>query len=53
MREEISVYDFGSLREAVDFFDSREIAIEYVSIGGAYGGSEPTFDDDPVFYWAV
>ena len=53
MREEMSVYDFGSLKEAVDFFESREVPIEDVSIGGSFGGPEPTFDDDPVFYWEI
>ena len=46
-----NIYSFDTLKEAVDYFESRDIAIEDVSIGGAYGGLEPTEDDTPVFLW--
>ena len=46
-----NIYSFDTLKEAVDFFDKRNIPIEDVNIGGAFGGLEPTEDDDPSFIW--
>ena len=44
-------YSFDTLKEAVDYFDSMGLAMKDVLIGGAFGGVNPTEDDDPVFLW--
>ena len=46
-----SFYDFETLRDAQVFFNRKDIAACDVKIGGAFGLSTPTEDDDPVFMW--
>jgi hypothetical protein len=45
-------YMFDTLQEVIDFFAQIAQARD-VKIGGAFGGSEPTEDDTPVFSWEV
>lgn len=47
----ISFYQFETLQEAVDYFTRENINLIDVKIGGAFGGVEPTSDDDPVFIY--
>lgn len=49
--ETVSVYKFLSLRQAIAFFEARGVDLNTVYIRGAFGGSDPTEDDDPVFTW--
>ncbi len=45
-----SIYDFESLQDALNYFVYVEsVPMDEVKIGGAFGGSTPTEDDDPVF----
>jgi len=46
----VSFYQFDTLQEVIDFFAQIAEARD-VKIGGAFGGSEPTEDDTPVFSW--
>ncbi len=47
----VSAYKFHTLQDAVDFFAKKGLAACDVEIGGAWGLSNPTEDDDPVFFW--
>lgn len=50
---EKSVYDFETLEDVIIFFcDERDIQPSEIEIGEAFGGLNPTEDDDPVFIWA-
>jgi hypothetical protein len=51
MKHTTSVYKFGSLRQIISFFEAKGIDLNTVYVEGAFGGSCPTEDDDPVFAW--
>lgn len=51
-RHQMPFYMFDTLQEVIDFFAQIAQARD-VKIGGAFGGSEPTEDDTPVFSWEV
>jgi hypothetical protein len=47
-----SIYDFATLEDVIVYFnDKRGIQPIDIEIGGAFGGPNPTEDDDPVFTW--
>ncbi len=45
-----SVYDFTTLEDALVYFERLGYLAEEVKIAGAFGGSTPTEDDDPIFF---
>ncbi len=44
-----SIYEFKTLEDALLYYERLGIWAEDVKIEGAWGGSTPTEDDDPVF----
>jgi hypothetical protein len=48
-----SFYAFATLQEVIDYFEAEGVSPDNVGIGGAFGGSTPTEDDDPAFLWEI
>ena len=48
-----SFYAFDTLQDVIDYFEAEDVPPVDVRIGGAFGGSTPTEDDDPAFLWEV
>lgn len=47
-----SIYSFETLRDIFDYFTyENSVPFDEVKIGGAWGGLQPTEDDEPVFIW--
>lgn len=47
-----SIYDFETLEDVIVYFcDERDIPPSEIEIEGAFGGPNPTEDDDPVFVY--